>query len=200
LADIALNEVLFQSPTVTFGTPCYLSSLARDGVSVQYRSRLWSIVNGSRFRAEKQIEQSLLAVTFMNRPEFTCLGSSASPLPDELELKESLGAFRECVWSKVNILDGIQRAADRDGGTIDILSRERQMWRLKSPGRPRNSSMFGADLVDQLFNSSEKRLARILLLLSHFGKDSDAERVLPRISHEHWPKWWAPLVRESVIS
>jgi len=40
------------------------------------------------------------------------------------------------------------------------------------------------DLVDQLFNSSERRLARILLLLSHFGKESRAESVLPRISQE----------------
>jgi len=40
------------------------------------------------------------------------------------------------------------------------------------------------DLVDQLFNSSELRLARILLLLSHFGKESRAEPVLPRISQE----------------
>jgi CRP/FNR family cyclic AMP-dependent transcriptional regulator len=43
---------------------------------------------------------------------------------------------------------------------------------------------YEADLVDQLFNSSEKRLARILLLLSHFGKESRAEPVLPRISQE----------------
>jgi CRP/FNR family transcriptional regulator, cyclic AMP receptor protein len=40
------------------------------------------------------------------------------------------------------------------------------------------------DLVDQLFNSSEKRLARILLLLSHFGKEGRSETVLPRISQE----------------
>jgi CRP/FNR family cyclic AMP-dependent transcriptional regulator len=42
-----------------------------------------------------------------------------------------------------------------------------------------------ADLVAQLFNSSEKRLARILLLLAHFGKESRAEPVLPRINQEH---------------
>ena len=40
------------------------------------------------------------------------------------------------------------------------------------------------DLVDQLFNSSEKRLARILLLLAHFGKDSTPESVVPKISQE----------------
>jgi CRP-like cAMP-binding protein len=39
---------------------------------------------------------------------------------------------------------------------------------------------YEADLVDQFFNSGEKRLARILLLLSHFGKESRAELVLPR--------------------
>ncbi len=41
-----------------------------------------------------------------------------------------------------------------------------------------------ADLVDQLFNSSEKRLARILLLLSHFGKESRAESVVPTVSQD----------------
>ena len=43
---------------------------------------------------------------------------------------------------------------------------------------------YEADLVDQLFNSSEKRLARILLLLAHFGKESRAEPVLPGVSQD----------------
>jgi CRP-like cAMP-binding protein len=40
------------------------------------------------------------------------------------------------------------------------------------------------DLVDQLFNSSEKRLARILLLLAHFGKDKQPETAIAEISQE----------------
>jgi CRP-like cAMP-binding protein len=44
---------------------------------------------------------------------------------------------------------------------------------------------FEEDLVDQLFNSSEKRLARILLLLAHFGKESRTETVHPGINQEH---------------
>jgi CRP-like cAMP-binding protein len=40
------------------------------------------------------------------------------------------------------------------------------------------------DLVDQLFNSSEKRLARVLLLLANFGKESKADRVIATISQE----------------
>jgi CRP/FNR family cyclic AMP-dependent transcriptional regulator len=40
------------------------------------------------------------------------------------------------------------------------------------------------DLIDQLFNSSEKRLARALLLLANFGKEGKPEMVIPRISQE----------------
>ena len=40
------------------------------------------------------------------------------------------------------------------------------------------------DLVDQLFNSSEKRLARVLLLLAHFGKEGAPQAVIPKISQE----------------
>jgi len=43
---------------------------------------------------------------------------------------------------------------------------------------------YEADLVDQLFNSSEKRLARMLLLLAHFGKESRAETVVPRVNQK----------------
>jgi CRP/FNR family cyclic AMP-dependent transcriptional regulator len=41
-----------------------------------------------------------------------------------------------------------------------------------------------ADLVDQLFNSSEKRLARVLLLMADFGKPGDPEQYIPKISQE----------------
>ncbi len=43
---------------------------------------------------------------------------------------------------------------------------------------------FEADLVDHLFNSSEKRLARVLLLLASFGKDGKMETVIPKISQD----------------
>jgi CRP-like cAMP-binding protein len=41
-----------------------------------------------------------------------------------------------------------------------------------------------ADLVDQLFNSSEKRLARILLLMAEFGKPGELETLIPKVSQE----------------
>ena len=47
------------------------------------------------------------------------------------------------------------------------------------------SIRYEADLVDQFFDSSEKRLARILLLLAHFGKESRAETVVPRVNQKN---------------
>jgi CRP-like cAMP-binding protein len=41
-----------------------------------------------------------------------------------------------------------------------------------------------ADLVDQLFNSSEKRLARILLLMAQFGQPGEPQALIPKISQE----------------
>lgn len=44
---------------------------------------------------------------------------------------------------------------------------------------------YEADFIDQMFNSSEKRLARMLLLLSHFGKESTSETVVAGVNQEH---------------
>jgi CRP-like cAMP-binding protein len=46
------------------------------------------------------------------------------------------------------------------------------------------NSRIEEDLIDQLFNSSERRLARMLLLLSHFGKEGTPQPITPNISQE----------------
>jgi CRP/FNR family transcriptional regulator, cyclic AMP receptor protein len=56
-----------------------------------------------------------------------------------------------------------------------------------------------ADLVDQLFNSSEKRLARTLLLMARYG-DSNPHRVLPKISQETLAEMIAPPGDASISS
>jgi hypothetical protein len=49
-----------------------------------------------------------------------------------------------------------------------------------------------AALVDQLFNNSEKRLARILLLMAEFGKPGEPEPLIPSITRRHWRRWSEP--------
>src|SRR5580700_2350186 len=67
---------------------------------------------------------------------------------------------------------------------VDALHREHTFSDLFVAYLLARNIRYEEDLVDQLFNSSEKRLARILLLLAHFGRDTIPEAVVPKISQE----------------
>jgi CRP/FNR family cyclic AMP-dependent transcriptional regulator len=67
---------------------------------------------------------------------------------------------------------------------METLHREHQFSDLFVAYLLARNIRYEEDLVDQLFNSSEKRLARILLLLAHFGKEGVPETVVPKISQE----------------
>jgi CRP/FNR family transcriptional regulator, cyclic AMP receptor protein len=67
---------------------------------------------------------------------------------------------------------------------MDALHREHEFSDLFVAYLLSRNVRYEEDLVDQLFNSSEKRLARILLLLAHFGKEGKPEPVVPKISQE----------------
>jgi CRP/FNR family cyclic AMP-dependent transcriptional regulator len=67
---------------------------------------------------------------------------------------------------------------------MDALHREHAFSDLFVAYLLARNIRYEEDLVDQLFNSSEKRLARVLLLLAHFGKDGVPETVVPKISQE----------------
>jgi CRP/FNR family cyclic AMP-dependent transcriptional regulator len=67
---------------------------------------------------------------------------------------------------------------------MDVLHREHAFSDMFVAYLLTRNIRYEEDLVDQLFNSSERRLARILLLLAHFGKDGKPESVIPKISQE----------------
>jgi CRP/FNR family transcriptional regulator, cyclic AMP receptor protein len=67
---------------------------------------------------------------------------------------------------------------------VDVLHRERAFSEVFVAYLLARNIRYEEDLVDQLFNSSEKRLARILLLLAHFGKEGVHETPIPNISQE----------------
>jgi CRP/FNR family cyclic AMP-dependent transcriptional regulator len=67
---------------------------------------------------------------------------------------------------------------------IEVLHREHAFSDMFVAYLLTRNIRYEEDLVDQLFNSSEKRLARILLLLAHFGKEGRPEIVIPKISQE----------------
>jgi CRP/FNR family transcriptional regulator, cyclic AMP receptor protein len=67
---------------------------------------------------------------------------------------------------------------------IEVLHREHEFSDMFVAYLLARNIRYEEDLVDQLFNSSEKRLARMLLLLAHFGKEGTPETVVPKISQE----------------
>jgi CRP/FNR family cyclic AMP-dependent transcriptional regulator len=66
----------------------------------------------------------------------------------------------------------------------DVLHREHAFSDMFVAYLLTRNIRYEEDLVDQLFNSSERRLARILLLLAHFGKEGKPEKVIPKMSQE----------------
>jgi CRP/FNR family cyclic AMP-dependent transcriptional regulator len=67
---------------------------------------------------------------------------------------------------------------------VEVLRKEPAFAQLLLSYMLTRTMRIEEDLVDQLFNSSEKRLARALLLLANFGKDGTPETVIPKISQE----------------
>jgi len=67
---------------------------------------------------------------------------------------------------------------------MEVIHRERAFSDMFVAYLLTRNIRYEEDLVDQLFNSSEKRLARVLLLLAHFGKDGKPEVAIPKISQE----------------
>ena|ERR1022692_1895313 len=67
---------------------------------------------------------------------------------------------------------------------MEVIHRERAFSDMFVAYLLTRNIRYEEDLVDQLFNSSEKRLARILLLLAHFGKDGKPEVAISQISQE----------------
>src|ERR1700726_3408087 len=67
---------------------------------------------------------------------------------------------------------------------VEVLHREQSFSDMFVAYLLTRNIRYEADLVDQLFNSSEKRLARILLLLAHFGEDGKSEVAIPKLNQE----------------
>ena len=78
---------------------------------------------------------------------------------------------------------------------MEVLHREHALSDMFVAYLLTRNIRYEEDLVDQLFNSSEKRLARILLMLAHFGKDGNPKLRFPKSVKRLWQRWWGQLGR-----
>jgi CRP-like cAMP-binding protein len=88
-------------------------------------------------------------------------------------------SLRMC--SAITMTDCAVMRIDRKSMT-EVIHRERTFSDMFVAYLLTRNIRYEEDLADQLFNSSEKRLARVLLLLAHFGKDGKPEIAIPKIS------------------
>ncbi|MGH9353441.1 MAG: Crp/Fnr family transcriptional regulator [Terriglobia bacterium] len=70
------------------------------------------------------------------------------------------------------------------GSMIQVIEKEPEFAALLLSYVLSRNVRVEEDLVDQLFNASEKRLARVLLLMAHFGKDGQHQTVIPKVSQQ----------------
>jgi CRP/FNR family cyclic AMP-dependent transcriptional regulator len=89
--------------------------------------------------------------------------------------------FRMC--SAAAMTDCIVTRIDKKS-MMAVIHRERAFSEMFASYLLTRNIRYQADLVDHLFNSSEKRLARILLLLAQFGKEGKPQVAIPRVSQE----------------
>jgi Crp-like helix-turn-helix domain len=104
---------------------------------------------------------------------FACAGASAVCLTGQPLRLSTVSALTNCVIARISKAD-ITRVIHKEPAFAELFI---------SHLLARNSRV-EEDLVDQLFNSSEKRLARILLLLANFGKEGRPEPIIAKISQD----------------
>jgi CRP/FNR family transcriptional regulator, cyclic AMP receptor protein len=90
-------------------------------------------------------------------------------------------SFRIC--SAIAMTDCTVMRIDKKS-MLDVIHREHAFSDMFVAYLLTRNIRYEEDLVDQLFNSSEKRLARILMLLAHFGKDGKPKVAIPQITQE----------------
>jgi CRP/FNR family transcriptional regulator, cyclic AMP receptor protein len=106
----------------------------------------------------------------LNPGEF--LGEESLPGPDTLRMSTAT-ALIPCTVLKISRKEMVR-----------VVHEERALADIFVAFLLARTMRIQADLVDQLFNSSEKRLARILLLLARFGEPGEPETNIPKISQE----------------
>jgi len=93
-------------------------------------------------------------------------------------------AGQSCRMGSAVALTDCQLLRIEKAAMMDALHREHAFSDMFVAYLLARNIRYEEDLVDQLFNSSEKRLARVLLMLAHFGKEGVPETVVPKISQE----------------
>lgn len=165
-----------------FDVAAFLTSagLGRRIVQLEARQASFSQGDGADSIFYLQKGRARLSVVSANGKEATITLLSAGDFVGEESLA-SVGGLRLATATAVSACTALK--IDRTE-MIRVMHEEHAFSDLFLKFLLARSMRTQADLVDQLFNSSEKRLARILLLMAEFGKPGEPETLIPPITQE----------------
>jgi CRP-like cAMP-binding protein len=164
-----------------FNTKNFLAKIGSARTTVFYRPNHTVFAQGDPADAVFYIEKGKVQVTVLSNRGKEAVLSILGPgdffgegcLNGQLQRMSSVATMTECSIGRVERATMLQALHDEPRFSDLFIS-----YLLHRSARAEE------DMIDQLFNSSEKRLARILLLLANFGKEGKPEPVIPRISQE----------------
>jgi CRP-like cAMP-binding protein len=165
----------------SFDVTIFLAKIGKGRKIVRIRKKQQIYVQGERCNSLFYIQKGKVRLTvvskagkgatiaILNASDFFGEGALAA----QTRRIGSAEAMEDCVLMRIE-----------KGAMLLALHRENKLSEMFMGYLLGRNLRYEADLVDRLFNSSEKRLARILLLLARFGKEGNPEKVIPKISQE----------------
>jgi CRP/FNR family transcriptional regulator, cyclic AMP receptor protein len=174
------NEITTAKKT-NFNPRAFLSTIGkgREMVSFEKKNTIFAqgdATDGLFFIQEGKVQLSVVSeagkeatLGILNERDFFGEGGLAG----QLTRMSSATALTDCV------LLHVERKA-----MMHAMSMEPKLSAMFMKSLLKRNIRYQDDLVDQLFNSSEKRLARVLLLMAHFGKEGVSEMSVPRLNQE----------------
>jgi len=164
-----------------FDPASFLNSVEDGKVSRTYRSRQVVFAQGDAAEAVYFLESGQVKITVVSSGGKSAVIAMLGP---GTFFGEGCLAGQSVRVSSASAVQASRIVRIAKKSMLGLLHREPEFSEMFTAYVLSRNVRIEEDLVDQLFNSSEKRLARVLLLLAHFGKESKREIVVPKISQE----------------
>jgi CRP-like cAMP-binding protein len=180
--DVLWEAVMASRKVRTFDPKAFLAQSGLGRTVLQYRKNKAIFVQGEPADAVFYLKAGRVKLTVLSKQgkeaTIALLGpedflGEACITSDQPQRMASATAITECCALRID-----------KQAMLSVLHREHAFSDMFVAYLLTRNSQIQEDLVDQLFNSAEKRLARTLLLLARFGKEGRSEIVLPEISQE----------------
>jgi len=169
------------SPILAFDPTAFLTKIGNGKTTREYRNKQVVFSQGDASDAVFLIQSGKVKLTVVStRGKEAVIGV----LERGSFFGEGCLAGQPLRMASASVIQGSSITRFEKGSMVRLLHREPEFAESFIAYLLSRNVRIEEDLVDQLFNSSEKRLARILLLLAHFGKESRPETVIPKVSQE----------------